>query len=70
VTRRCKACQHDTPEELLAVWVNEGVKAEGMKYFCEPRCVTCAPVTPGNRCPRDPYCKRYIASTAPNEVEK
>lgn len=53
-------CATKTPESTLIEWVKDGVKAEGMNYFCEPRCQSCSGGL--DRCPRDPYCKRYVTA--------
>lgn len=57
--RTCR-CSQGVPEETLIAWVRQGVKAEGMDYFCKPRCQSC-PSSP--RCPRDPYCRVYVNET-------
>lgn len=58
---RCPSCRcgERTSEDTLIKWVNEGVKSEGMNYFCEPKCRTCSGGDDG-RCPRDPYCKKHV----------
>ena len=63
---RCPYCRcGKTPSrDDLVAQIAAGVKAEGDNWFCQPRCGSCA-TEYGGRCPRDPYCKRYLTELRP-----
>lgn len=63
---RCPYCRcgSSSPRDDVAKWANDGFKAEGDGWFCKKRCQTCPTADEPYRCPRDPFCKRYLSEGA------